>query len=195
MEVRDKDEDVKVLGFWASPFSLRVCIALELKGLSFEYLEEDFANKTQLLLQSNPVHKKVPVLIHNGKPIAESLVIIEYIDEKWIQVTLLPRDPYNRAVARFWAAFIDSQLRCSLGKVIRFQGEKQEKAKEEAARVCAFIEEALSCSFGGKPFFGGERAGFVDLVLGSFVSSFSIIEKIRGIKLLNPDSILGWSAS
>nr|DAD18886.1 TPA_asm: hypothetical protein HUJ06_020349 [Nelumbo nucifera] len=30
-----------------------------------------------------PVYKKIPVLIHNGKPICKSIIIIQYIDEVW----------------------------------------------------------------------------------------------------------------
>lgn len=66
--------------------------------------------KTQLLLQYNPVHKNVPVLIYGGKPICESLVILEYIEETWPQTPLLPKDPYQRAMARFWTQIADEKV-------------------------------------------------------------------------------------
>ncbi|KAK4253465.1 hypothetical protein QN277_010133 [Acacia crassicarpa] len=79
-------EQVILLGFWTSPCVMRVKIALMEKGIEFEYKEEDIfedQNKSQLLLKSNPIHKKVPVLIHNSRPICESLIILQYIDEVW----------------------------------------------------------------------------------------------------------------
>lgn len=106
----EKSEEVKLLGMWASPFSRRVEIALTLKGVPYEFSEQDIANKSPLLLQSNPIHKMIPVLLHNGKPISESLVILEYIDETWQNNPILPRDPYDRAIARFWARFVDEQV-------------------------------------------------------------------------------------
>lgn len=102
---------MKLLDFWPSMFGMRVRIALAEKGVAYEYVEEDLKNKSPLLLQMNPIHKKIPVLIHNGKPVCESSIIVEYIDEVWKDnAALLPSDPYQRAQARFWVDFIDNKV-------------------------------------------------------------------------------------
>ena len=71
--------EVTLLDFWPSMFGIRVRVALAEKGIRYEHKEENLRNKSPLLLQMNPVHKKIPVLIHNGKPISESLNIVQYI--------------------------------------------------------------------------------------------------------------------
>jgi glutathione S-transferase len=107
--------EVKLLGAWPSPYVMRAQIALNLKAVEYEFLEETFGSKSQLLLQSNPVYKKIPVLIHADKPICESLVIVQYIDDVWTAgPSILPSDPYDRAIHRFWAAYVDEKVLISL---------------------------------------------------------------------------------
>lgn len=111
-----EEEGVVLLEFWSSPYVMRVKIALEEKGIQFLYKEEEniFLGKSPLLLEANPIYKKVPVLIHNGKPICESHNILEYIDQVWKdKFPILPHHPYERARSRFWIDFFDKMVRFS----------------------------------------------------------------------------------
>jgi glutathione S-transferase len=108
-------EELTLLGLWASPFVIRVRIAFNLKGLTaYVYSEESIYHKSELLLKSNPVLKKVPVLLHDGKTICESQIILQYVDEAFPTAAgapVLPSDPYDRAIARFWASYVDDKVR------------------------------------------------------------------------------------
>ncbi|XP_059428101.1 glutathione S-transferase U8-like [Corylus avellana] len=177
-------EEVVLHGLWASPYSRRVEVALKLKGVQYKYIEEDLSNKSPSLLKYNPVHKMIPILVHNGKPIVDSDVILEYIEETWQEYPLLPEDHYERARARFWRKFIDNQvLLAALLKAFWGEENGREKALEEASGLLNFLEEELK----EKKFFGGERIGMVDIVanvIGFWIGTF---EEGTGIELLTVD--------
>ncbi|KAA0062975.1 putative glutathione S-transferase parC isoform X1 [Cucumis melo var. makuwa] len=168
-------EEVKLLDFWPSMFGMRVRIALAQKGVAYEYIEEDLRNKSPLLLQMNPIHKKIPVLIHNGKPICESSIIVQYIDEVWNdKAPLLPSHPYDRAQARFWVDFIDKKLYDPTRKVWATKGEEHEAGKKEMIEILKQLEQVL----GEKDYFGGESMGIIDIALIGFYSWFYTYETI-----------------
>jgi len=108
-------DEVVLLDSWGSMFGMRAMIALAKKSVKYERKEENLSNKSPLLLQTNPIHKKIPVLIHNGKPICESAIIVQYIDEVWNRnPSIMPSNPYEIAQARFWVDYIDKKV-CALG--------------------------------------------------------------------------------
>ncbi|KAL3717089.1 hypothetical protein ACJRO7_008636 [Eucalyptus globulus] len=160
-----------------------------MKSVKYEYSEEDmFPNKSPALLKHNPVHKKVPVLIHNGKPIMESNVILEYIDETWKDNLILPRDPYERAMARFWAKFLDEKVIILILKLMHANslesctsiGAEREKAHEEARQLLSTLEGELK----GKKFFGGETVGFVNLMVDFVEYWVRVIQEAVGANVL-----------
>ncbi|KAK6132453.1 hypothetical protein DH2020_033808 [Rehmannia glutinosa] len=165
-------DEVILLDAYFSMFGMRVRIALAEKGVEYEYREQNLLNKGQYLLEMNPIHKKIPVLIHNGKPICESLIIVEYIDEVWKNNPLLPSDPYQRAQARFWADFIDKKVNDAGKRIWYMKGEQQEAAKEEFIEALQLLETEL----GDKAYFGGDKFGFVDLALIPFYCWFHAYE-------------------
>ncbi|XP_019187517.1 PREDICTED: probable glutathione S-transferase [Ipomoea nil] len=176
-------EEVKLYRTWSSRYSLRVVWALNIKHIQYETIHEDLKNKSPHLLHYNPVHKKVPVLIHNGKPICESLIILEYIDETWKNNPLLPQHPLGRAQSRFWARFSDDKLMPSIMSSYYSKGKEQEESVVQALDNLKLIEEQLN----GKKFFGGDNIGFLDIVLGWLAHLPSLFAEITGLKLINAE--------
>ncbi|KAG8084546.1 hypothetical protein GUJ93_ZPchr0010g8115 [Zizania palustris] len=174
-------EEVTLLDLWASPFGQRCRIALAEKKVEYEYIEQNLADKSELLLRSNPVHKKIPVLLHGGRSICESLLIVEYIDETWPSPSpLLPADdPYARARARFWARYIDDKLFDCQTRLWKLKsGEPaHEQAKEDLVQALTTLEAEL----GDRDYFGGEAFGFVDVALVPFTAWFHTYEKFGGV--------------
>ncbi|XP_050223684.1 probable glutathione S-transferase [Mercurialis annua] len=177
-------EEVKLLKTWSSPFGVRVVWALKLKGIQYDSIDEDITNKSPLLLQSNPVYKKIPVFLHNGKPVLESLLILEYLDETWKPNPLLPLDPQKRAVARFWAKFGDDKVMSSMWAILTKEAEEQENALIQARENLKFLEEELI----GKKFFGGDSIGYLDIALGWLSNLIPVLEEMLGFKLIDKEN-------
>ena len=85
-----------------SPFSWRVQLVLEEKGLAYEPVLLSFQkgeHKSPEHLARSP-HGKVPALTDDGVVLYESSAIVEYLEEKYPTPPLLPRDPGARAMVR-----------------------------------------------------------------------------------------------
>ncbi|KAF9663459.1 hypothetical protein SADUNF_Sadunf17G0052300 [Salix dunnii] len=177
--------EVKLYGFWPSLFSHRIIWALKLKGVEYEYIEEDLSNKSESLLKYNPVYKKIPVLVHGDKPIAESLVILEYIEETWPENPLLPKDPYARAMARFWIQY-GVNMSAAFSAFNRGSGEELEKAAKDLLGSLKILEEQ---GLGDKKFFGGESINLVDISYGALGYWFAALEEAKGVKVLEPRTL------
>ncbi|XP_058734573.1 probable glutathione S-transferase [Vicia villosa] len=175
--------EVQLLGVRGSPFVQRVQYALKLKGIEYTFIEENLRNKSDLLLKYNPIHKKVPVFVHNGKPLSESLVIIEYIDETWENYHIFPQQAHEKALARFWSKFIDDKILPAISKAAwTVNKEEREKGTEEALQGLQFLENELKSKF-----FGGENINIVDIAASYLSFWLPTLEEAVGLKLLGAD--------
>jgi glutathione S-transferase len=77
-------------------------------------VECDLANKPKELLALNP-YGKVPVLVDGDAVIYESAIINEYLEDKYPDVSLMPREPLSRSRARIWIDFCNTRLQRAAG--------------------------------------------------------------------------------
>src|SRR3990172_3961306 len=123
----------------------KVRVVLYEKGLPWEgrivRLGIDASRPTPgVLSQHDPAYLRlnpngvVPTLVHDGKIIIESTLIIEYLDEVFPDTPLMPTDPYERAQARLWMKKIDDYLHAACSTVtfaIAFRHALLKKTPEE----------------------------------------------------------------
>lgn len=103
---------MKLYNYFRSGTSFRVRIALNLKGLSYDYIPVHLAKGEQhgAAYRALSPDGLVPVLDVEGQPdhalLSQSMAIIEYLDETHPEPPLLPRDPLGRARVRALAQTI-----------------------------------------------------------------------------------------
>jgi len=105
---------VKVVlhNYWRSSASHRVRIGLGLKGIAFEYAIVNILKHQQnadAYAAHNPM-QQVPTLEIDGVFLTQSLAILEFLDEKFPNPPLLPKDPILRARARALAEIVNSGI-------------------------------------------------------------------------------------
>lgn len=93
---------IQLYSYFRSSASYRVRIALHLKNIEFEYVPIHLLNRggehlAEAYKQLNPM-AQVPTFVHNGKAIAQSMAILQYIDQIWPQPSLFPEDPFKKAL-------------------------------------------------------------------------------------------------
>jgi glutathione S-transferase len=90
----------------------KVRLVLFEKGLAWESREINLFRGEQYdpdYLKINP-KGVVPALLHDGRPLIESTLICEYLDEVFPEPHLIPVSAYERAQTRLWSKVVDEGL-------------------------------------------------------------------------------------
>ncbi|KAF8032396.1 hypothetical protein BT93_D1343 [Corymbia citriodora subsp. variegata] len=125
---------------WQSSCSWRVRFALNLKGISYEYKAVDLREGEQYTAEFekiNPMHF-VPALVDGDIMVSDSFAILLYLEEKYPQKALLPRDPQLKALNLQVASIISSSIQpLQMLNVLKYIEEKAGPEERLSWAQCA----------------------------------------------------------
>ncbi len=135
------------------PYAARARIALAEKGLDYDAVEIDLSDRPAWLYGKNPLGR-VPVYEEDGGLVLpESVVIMEYLEERYPEPALWPADPAERALGRLWLERFDDRLGDAYYAVRR--GEPRELLDAKLDQ----LEGALEA----QPYLSGREYGLADI--------------------------------
>jgi len=141
--------------FAGSVCARKVRLALAEKGIAdWESHIVDIINREQFKPEFVKLNPKslVPVLVHNGRVLTESMVICEYLDDIFPKPQLRPSDPYDAAMMRIWAKSPEEELHTACtavsfaGLLGRFRRQNPDLI---AKQVAAMTDKVLAANFRG----------------------------------------------
>ena len=125
---------MKLYGYYRSSTSYRLRIALNLKGLDYEYLPVNLRTgeqKGEAFTSRNPFGS-VPLLEADGRDRMQSMAQLEWLDEAYPEKPLLPRDIEDRYLARELAYAIATELHAPLNlPVLKYLSDEYGKSQDE----------------------------------------------------------------
>ena len=168
-EIANMPAQIEIHGFRLCPFAWRTRLAAREKGVNFDWLPADASEPDPRSREHNP-NRRSPLLRHGDFIIADSLVIIQYIDEAFEGPALQPGDAQGRARMRLSIADLSS---------IMIDGRK-ELDDESRARAKAALGNLDAKLANGADWLGGDSPTLADIPIWPFMS---ILEFRGGLAL------------
>jgi glutathione S-transferase len=160
------------------PYCARVRIALAEKGLAYEPVEIDLRDRPAWLYTKNP-SGRVPVLEEDGGLVLpESLVIMEYLDERFPEPALWPEDAAERALGRLWLDRFD----------VRLGDDYYALRRGDSSQLDARLDE-LDAALEAQPFLSGREFGLADI---GYVPWILRARSNLGVDLSPYESLSAW---
>ncbi|PWY78460.1 glutathione S-transferase [Aspergillus sclerotioniger CBS 115572] len=188
VERHQAEQPLKLYAGWFCPFVQRVWLALEEKQIPYQYIEVNPYHKQPSFLALNP-RGLVPTIAvpdpstNISKPLYESTVILEYLEEAYPDHTpLLPSDPYLRARCRIWNDFMTSRIIPSLHRFLQYQPSTRgiEGLHQARQDFLSTLKEWSREIHPTGPYFLGEEFTLPDVVLAPWAFRLWVFDEYKG---------------
>ncbi len=152
---------IKLYDYTTSPNCQRVKVVLEEKKLPYEIVPIDLQKKEQKrpeFLKLNP-YGKVPVIADGDTVLYESCLINEYLEEKYPEPPLMPKDPAKKTRIRILIDYGMSHLDAPYRKVrmerVKEEKERNQQAVEEGTKELKDLLQRFEEELGDQPYLAG----------------------------------------
>ncbi|MCP3470043.1 glutathione S-transferase family protein [Bradyrhizobium sp. CCGUVB1N3] len=185
---------LKLISHKLCPYVQRAVIALTEKGVPFERVDIDLANKPDWFLKISPLGK-VPVLVvttaQGEVALFESNVICEYIEDTQGGSKLHPADALRRAEHRAWMEFGSAILGDLWGLETTTDPATFDSKRQAIAGKFSRVEAAL----GAGPFFAGAPFSLVDAVFAPIFRYFDVFDELAELGIFKDlPKVRAWRA-
>lgn len=211
-----QDHALKLYGGWFCPFVQRAWITLHEKKIPHQYIEINPYRKAPDFLALNP-RGLVPTLAvpveedpqrqegqeqKNLKPLYESLVVCEYLEEAYADQekygpSLLPQDVYERARCRLWIDHIATRIVPGFYKFIQHTPDKAYSIEEARNDFLANIKTLVKEMDSAGPWFLGQQFSLVDIMLAPWAKRLFLIDHYKpggvGIEQAKKEDAATWT--
>jgi glutathione S-transferase len=191
--------------FATSPYARKVRMMLDLKGVAYEPVERCYSlDRKEDLCAASPRAEVPALLLDDGRSIADSTIICEYIEEIHPTPPLFPKDPFQRARMRAIEDLCDRAFDAvSYGywlAVVRAEAPESDAMRRAARDEFATLLTRLESELGERPYFCGELsvadlaaicyvpgAGAMEIELKQYPALSRWVERMRGIPAVCAD--------
>ena len=185
---------LELVVFENCPFCHRCQLVLLEKGAAFRTVQIERSKKQDSKHVLSP-YMRVPVLWHDGRPVYESSIINEYLEEVFPTPALLPEDAVQKALARFWIDFCNTRFMPAYFNLLKERNpERRARLKADLMDHLKFIETvALANVTEAEPYWMGHDVTLVDYAFYPFFERFASVETYRDITVpADHQRLRGW---
>jgi glutathione S-transferase len=181
---------MRLISATPSPYARKVRVALAEKGIAFELLTEVPWNDDTSLPNYNPLEKLPVLLPDRGEPLFQSSYILEWLERRYPQPALLPRDDDGILAHKRLEVIADGICDAVILILFELMRPADHQSEPWIARQRRKIEggvAALAESVGDRRFAIGDTFGLADIAIGSVLGYLGVRYQRMEWRALHPN--------